>query len=141
MVKGNASRNPRPRDPKVICSQSCQLSTRPNAGVTRGHVPVLSAGSQQDSQAPENDEEAHPGSAARERQARPPRGKGAGQGRGTAPGERAISSKAGPSRRTHIGVCREGARQTVSPMAPRPTRLPKYSSKEATKMREAPPVC
>lgn len=52
VVKGNVSRNPRPRDPKAICSQSCQLSTRPNAGVTRGHVPVLSTGSQQDTVSP-----------------------------------------------------------------------------------------
>ena len=52
MVKGSASRNPSPRDPKAICSQSCQLSTRRDAGETRGHAPVLSAGGQQDTVRP-----------------------------------------------------------------------------------------
>lgn len=105
-------------------------------------MPVLSAGSQQDTVRPPRMMRKHI------RDPQPGRDKGVlpvgrvlARVRGTAPGESAISSKARPSRRTHIGVCREGARHTVSPMAPRPTRLPKHSSKEAAKRREAPLVC
>lgn len=138
MVKGNASRNPSPRDPKAICSQSRQLSTRRNTGVTHGHVPVLSAGGQQDTVRPPRRMKKHI------RDPQPGRDKGVlpvgrvpARVRGATPGEWVISSKGRPSRKKHIGVCREGSRQTLSPTAPRPTRLRKYSRKEAATM-EAP---
>lgn len=106
--------------------------------MTHGHVPVLSAGGQQDTVRPSRRMKKHI------RDPQPGRDKGVlpvgrvpARVRGATPGEWAISSKGRPRRKKHIGVCREGSRQTLSPTAPRPTRLRKYSRKEAATM-EAP---
>lgn len=126
-------------NPKSSACRAADWARGSNAGVTRGHVPVLSPGSQQDTVRPPRRMKKHtwdpqPG---REMGVLPvgralARG---GAGVGATPVEWAISSKARPGGKKHIGVCREGSRQTVSPMATRPTRLPKYNSKKAARWK------
>ena len=99
-------------------------------------MPVLSPGSQQDTVSPPGRMKKHiwdpqPG---REMGVLPV-GRVRARVGGTRPVEWAISSKARPGRKKHIRVCREGSRQTLSPMATRPARLPKYNSKKATRWK------